>query len=111
VPGRGRLTGPEHRPVRSRQRNLTRLMSNIGDVGSDTGIDDRSQSDPFLGSAEIERSTERGLGPLLLGIDESQQGTPDRCLNSCRNAHLADHIVDMKVDRSLAHVHQDRNIS
>ena len=46
-----------------------------------------------------------------LGIDQSEQRTPDRRLHSRRNADLANDIVDVKVDRSLAHTHQNRNIA
>ncbi|HKA70621.1 MAG TPA: hypothetical protein VKE26_02380, partial [Xanthobacteraceae bacterium] len=44
-------------------------------------------------------------------INHFQQSTPDRCLNSCRNASFVDDVVDMKVDGALGHVHQDRDIS
>src|SRR5262245_26877267 len=57
--------------------------------------------------------TTRATSLVFIGnfINSSQQGTPDRCLNSCRSASFVDDVVDMKVDGALGHVHQDRDIS
>ena len=54
--------------------------------------------------------TPRRSAKVALSVNQTEESATNCRLHSCCNAKLANHVTDVKIDRSFAHVHEHRDV-